>query len=342
MLFSNHQLPYRSAYRFSPIVLDYLDREPFLEPFRSSWPTPEGIAAAIQRKQEQSIDRDLLYTALTRQYEGLSEQEAVTGAITALKEATTFTVCTAHQPNLATGPLYFIYKILHAVQLARQLAATFPNYRFVPVYYMGCEDADLDELNHFFVEGKKYVWETGQTGAVGRMTVDAQLSGLLAELEQQLSVYPFGRESMALLRRCYRERANENGDRQTILRATLELVHELFGRYGLVVLVPDTDALKRTMIPVFREELLQQQSAGMVAGTSSRLNERYKVQAHARDINLFYLKDNIRERIEKEGAEFRVVHTEIRFTQEELLQELDNHPDRFSPNVILRGLYQET
>jgi uncharacterized protein YllA (UPF0747 family) len=97
------------------------------------------------------------------------------------------------------------------------------------------------------------------------------------------------------------------------------------------------------MIPVFREELLQQPAAAIIEKSAAALNEAdYKVQASAREINLFYLKDDIRNRIEKKGEQYQVVDTNLRFSQEEMLAELDTHPDRFSPNVILRGLYEET
>ena len=76
--------------------------------------------------------------------------------------------------------------------------------------------------------------------------------------------------------------------------------------------------------------------------TTVKLDELYKVQAHPRDINLFYLKDDIRERIEVREGKYEVLNSKIVFTKEELLTELRNHPERFSPNVILRGLYQET
>jgi bacillithiol synthase len=68
----------------------------------------------------------------------------------------------------------------------------------------------------------------------------------------------------------------------------------------------------------------------------------YKVQAHPRDINLFYLKDDLRERIEIKDDRYEVLNSKISFSKEEILAELKEHPERFSPNVILRGLYQET
>ena len=87
---------------------------------------------------------------------------------------------------------------------------------------------------------------------------------------------------------------------------------------------------------------MNQTASGIVEKTSAKLEELYKVQAHPREINLFYLKGDIRERIEMRNGRYEVLNSKISFAKEELLAELHNHPERFSPNVILRGLYQET
>ena len=94
------------------------------------------------------------------------------------------------------------------------------------------------------------------------------------------------------------------------------------------------------MQQVFEDDLLKQTASGIVAETSAKLEELYKVQAHPRDINLFYLADNLRERIEQRDSHYEVLNSGIRFSREELLNELREHPERFSPNVILHGLYQ--
>ncbi|MBD0352490.1 MAG: bacillithiol biosynthesis BshC, partial [Flavisolibacter sp.] len=168
---------------FSKIVVDYLEGNEQLQPFYLHPPTLEGINQAIHQKQQQKIDRTLLVQVLQDQYKGKEQGEAVKQNIEALLSPDTFIVCTAHQPNLCTGPLYFIYKILHAIKLAAYLHRQLPHYKFVPVYYMGSEDADLAELNHFTIEGKRYEWQTDQKGAVGRMKVDKKLITLLDELE---------------------------------------------------------------------------------------------------------------------------------------------------------------
>ena len=211
-----------------------------------------------------------------------------------------------------------------------------PGHNFVPVFYIGSEDADLDELNHIYVGGEKLVWNTKQTGAVGRMKVDKELIRLIGLMDGQLSVLPNGKEIVTLMKECYKE-----GD--TIQSSTFKIVNALFGEFGLVVLLPDNPELKRQMIPIFKDDLLNQTASDIVEKTAEQLSEAgYKVQANPREINLFYLKDNIRERIEKLNGEWRVVSGKEKFSQKDLTRELEEHPDHFSPNVILRGLYQET
>ena len=100
-------------------------------------------------------------------------REQVNKNIDLLNKENTFTICTAHQPNLLTGYLYFIYKIVHAIKLADELNEQHADKRFVPVYFMGSEDNDLDELGRFRYNSEQYVWDAdGQTGAVGRMEYD--------------------------------------------------------------------------------------------------------------------------------------------------------------------------
>jgi bacillithiol synthase len=334
-MFAAQHISYNQTASFSKIVNDYLEGAASIRPFYLHSPDIDGIKTAIEERKDIQTDRQTLVEVLKEQYATVQCTEQVQANITALTSTTTFTICTAHQPNLFTGPLYFIYKILHAVKLADELQKSLPAYRFVPVYYMGSEDADLAELNNFTVEGKKYVWNTSQKGAVGRMKVDKLLLQLIDELAGQLSVEKYGNEFITLLKESF-----PLGN--TIQQATLELVNALFGELGLVVLIADDARLKRQMSGVFEEDLYQQKPSAVVEKTCKQLGEGYAVQANPREINLFYLKDDVRERIERKGDRFFVVHSGISFTEGELQEELAEHPERFSPNVILRGLYQET
>uniref|UniRef100_UPI0030F86353 bacillithiol biosynthesis protein BshC n=1 Tax=uncultured Wocania sp. TaxID=2834404 RepID=UPI0030F86353 len=67
----------------------------------------------------------------------------------------------------------------------------------------------------------------------------------------------------------------------------------------------------------------------------------YNIQVNPREINLFYLKENLRERIVFEDDVYKVNNTDITFTKNEILNEVKYHAERFSPNVIMRPLYQE-
>ena len=251
-----------------------------------------------------------------------------------LKE-NTFTVTTAHQPNIFTGPLYFFYKILHTIHLAAELKKQFPEHNFVPVYYMGSEDADLQEVGSYTLAGEAYHWNTKQKGAIGRMKVDDELIKLLQNLEGYWLVQPAGKEALDVLKQAYQKG-------KTISEATLYLVHAYFGKYGLVVLQPDNAQLKAVFVDVMEKELRTGFSQKAIQSTKENLANTYHVQSDGRDLNLFYLKDNTRARIEKQGNAYIVVDTEMRFTEEEIVKELHAHPEMFSPNVILRGVYQET
>lgn len=332
---SSTYLPCNKTNAFSTLVTDYLSGKNSLKDFYQHAPTLDGIKDAMQSRRQFSTDRSLLVKTLQEQYNGINLTHKQQQYLQQLADENAFTICTAHQPNIFTGHLYFIYKILHAVKLAETLSVQIKDASFVPVYYMGSEDADLEELGHIFINGQKYEWKTKQSGAVGRMKVDEALIKLLDDISGQLTVQPFGIEIVEMIKRCYTIGTS-------IEQATFKLVNELFADYGLLILLPDSPSLKAAFAPVIEKELLEGFSHKAVAETVEAFPKEYKVQASGREINLFYLRDNIRERIELKDKNYTVVNTDYVFTKEEILDELKNNPERFSPNVILRPVFQET
>jgi bacillithiol biosynthesis cysteine-adding enzyme BshC len=328
------RLSYDQTGYFPKIITDYLEGADGLSAFYAHPVSPEGILASIAARKEFATHRQVLVAALQRQYTKVVPVPSVERNIESLLKEEVFTVCTAHQPTLFAGPLYFIYKILHTIRLAAELRRQHPQFGFVPVFYMGSEDADLDELGHVWLDSEKLVWDTWQKGAVGRMHTQG-LNSLIERIEGEFSVQPHGKELCDMLKDAYL-------DSPDIQTATFRLIHRLFGEYGLVVLIADEPDLKRLMIPVFEEELFSQTSSGIVEKTIKELSKHYKVQANPRAINLFYLKDDLRGRIERVGEKFMVHDSSLVFGEEEMREELHRYPERFSPNVILRGVYQET
>lgn len=329
-------IPYDNTGNFSDLVLDYLKAHPAVEPYYNYTPDAKGIAQAITDRSKYPVNRAVLTHVLNKQYTHLNKHDKVIENIARLADDNTFTICTAHQPNLMTGYLYFIYKIIHAIKLADELNTQYTDKHFVPVYYMGSEDNDLDELGTFRYNNHKYVWDAaGQTGAVGRM----QTSSLKPLLDEVFKVLGPPGENLDNLKEILTQAYLQH---HTIGEATQYLVNELFGRYGLIVLNPDEAELKKQILPILQDDLQSHLAYALVSENTEALEELYKVQAYPRFINLFYLRGNIRERIEKRNGRWIVLNTDIQWTEEDLLAELNEHPDRFSPNVILRGIFQES
>jgi len=348
MKFKATPIPYRATGLFSNLVNDYMESKGEAASFVNYAPTIDGYKKAIEQRASFPSNRKVLVEVLQNQYiqlakdinesNALNNKEAfklVNENVSLLLKENTFTVTTAHQPNIFTGPLYFIYKIIHAIELAAELKKQFPQHNFVPVYYMGSEDADLQEVGAYTLAGEAYQWNTKQKGAIGRMKVDDELIKLLENLAGYWSVKSSGKETLEVLKQAYQKG-------KTISEATLALVHAYFGKYGLVVIQPDDAKLKSLFVEVMEKELRTGFSQKAIHATKEKLASTYHVQSDGRDLNLFYLKENSRTRIEKQGSDYIVVETDIRFTEEEIVKELYAHPERFSPNVILRGVYQET
>jgi bacillithiol synthase len=340
MINTPKQIAYEATGSFSKMVLDYVKGDEQLRPFYAQPVSVEGIKKMIEERKAFATDRKLLVDVLQKHYARASPTAQQLQSIQLLANNNCFTVTTAHQPNIFTGHLYFIYKILHAIKLCERLKAEMPENDFVPVYYMGSEDADLEELGHIYINGVKHEWQTNQTGAVGRMKVDKALIKMLDAIAGEIIVHPYGNEIIEQMKACYTEGA-------TIEQATFKLVNALFGEYGLIILLPDDADYKKAFIPVVEKELKEQFSHPIVEATSTRFPKQYKVQAGGRELNMFYLKDDSRERIVKENSpqgpaeKFKIQNSKLEFDEAGIINELKQSPERFSANVILRPVFQE-
>ncbi len=327
-------IPYQHTGYFSKMVIDYLQQDEKIRPFYKHPVSIEGLKGAIKARKATQNYRQLLFSVLQNQYKGFELTPTQQNNLDNLLLDNTFTITTAHQPNIFTGHLYFIYKILHTVKLAGELSVQMPENNFVPMFYMGSEDADLDELGHVYIDGERLTWDTKQTGAVGRMKVDNALLGLIDRMAGRLEVLPYGKEIIELFKNTYTLGT-------TIQQATLHLVNSLFNAVGLLVLIPDNANLKRPFNQVIKREITERFSHQLVEGTAKKMGEHYKVQASGRELNLFYLLDDNRERIEFANNRFEVKSLQLKWTEKEIINEVDLHPERFSANVILRGVFQE-
>ncbi len=318
---------------FSKLAIDIVNENNAIKDFLQAFSSDENILKQIEFKQKQEIDRTLLCEVLINQYQDITLSPEVQSNIEALKNKNTFTICTAHQPCIFTGPLYFIYKIAHAIKVAQYCNQKFSQYHFVPVFYMGTEDNDLDEIGSVKIYQQAYLWKSEQQGASGRMMTDD-----MQTLKQQiLSLLDLNCPDEKWLYDLFNNAYKQN----TLSQATRVIVNALFEKYGLVVIDADEKKLKKNFTEVIKNELLHHKSFNLIQGTIKKLENSYSVQARGRQINLFYLKESLRERIEDSTTEWIVKNTNIHFDKTRLLNEINSYPENFSPNVILRPLYQE-
>lgn len=320
--------------QFSFKDVSYTNELPALRSFYNYEPSIEGFAQAIKDRKKTTIDRATLVKVLQAQYTALSDAPLVNTHIQALANPNAFTIITAHQPSLFTGPLYYIYKIISMIHLCRKLKAAYPENEFIPTFVTGGEDHDFEEVNYINLFGKKLYWENDLNGSVGMMPTEG-LAPTLVQLKEILGNSEKATEIFEIIENAYTTN-------KIYSKATVQLVHELFKEYGLVVANMNHPDLKRLFIPQIKEEIFNQPSQALVQATADKLAKiDFKPQAYPREINFFYLRENLRERIVFEDDLYKVLNTDYQFTKAELEAEIDNHPAYFSPNVVMRPIYQE-
>jgi bacillithiol biosynthesis cysteine-adding enzyme BshC len=280
----------------------------------------ENLGIQLQKKQANYAPeiRATLVSELQKQFPNLSADSPVKQNIEKLAFDTTFTVTTGHQLNIATGPAYVIYKIIHCIRLAEELKTTYPNNDFVPVFWLATEDHDIEEVNHTTLFGKKIAWNEQQGGAVGQYTLN-QWEEMKSEIAAFFQNHPDSEIHQLL--------AKYTGS--TVAQATQQLYHNLFERFGVIVIEPNVHGLKKLFAGTMQREAKSPFVEQCVLETNKQIEKLgFTPQAFARPINLFSLSKGKRERVLE--------------VNENILQAIQDTPELFSPNVMLRPAYQET
>jgi len=326
-------IDYSDTLSFSPLLIKYLENDPRLKNFYGNRPDEAGFAKQINNKS--FAHRAILVKSLLAQQENCNASKESIANIHLLAEPNAYTITTGHQLNIFTGPLYFIFKIATTIKLATDLKEQFPENNFVPIYWMASEDHDFEEINHTKAFNSTIKWEKEAKGATGRLKLN-DIQEAVKAYQNILGLSDNSCKLSKIIENAYLNQPN-------LADATRSLVNQLFGDYGLVTIDADSTELKEIFIPVIKTDLIEQNSSREVEKTSKELeNIRFKSQVHVRDINFFYLGDQFRERIVlNKNGDYEVLNQDLLFTREELIQEIEKHPERFSPNVIMRPVYQE-
>lgn len=299
---------------------DLLAGAPSIAPFCGAFFHQFDPALTAATRKSKPVNRALLVETLRNQNAGLPNHEKVMQQIALLTDENTFTVTTGHQLCLGTGPLYSIYKAITAVALAAECKRRCPELNFVPVFWMASEDHDAEEVNHYFLSfTEKRSYTAPFAGAVGRhlLTDEVQQWGTAFSKH-----YQPGRKWSEAFRL---------------------LLHELLGSEGLVLLDGDDAALKATFAPAMARELEQSLIHQQVTQTIGAMEAAgYEAQATPREVNLFYLDDEQRQLIVPAADGFSLKDGSRKRSQAEWNALLQAHPECFSPNVLMRPLYECT
>lgn len=321
--------------KFSSLIFEYLTQNKNIEEFYGLFPNESSLIQQAEKKLKQFQHRKLIQQVITEQMTNHELSDKQKENLKKFELENTVTITTGHQLNLFTGPIYFFYKILQTIKCCEWMSERHSEFNFVPIFWMATEDHDFQEINHFYFKNKKFSWNKEFGNAVGRMDLKG-IDKVFEQFESQLNSSKNAQELRDLIQKSYKSSDNFS-------QATQKLVQQLFGEFGLLMLDADNAQLKKIMIPAFEKDLIQHEAYEIVSNSNQKLlDKNYNIQVNPRKINLFYLKNDKRERIIEENKQFKLLDSNQKFTQTEILEELRNYPERFSPNVILRPLFQET
>ncbi len=308
-----------------------------LRSFFEHWRDSFSVAELANRKRHSYSEeiRSTLVEVLKEQYQGIEQSENVVDNIQKLKNGA-MCVTTAHQLNIFSGPLYIPLKIADTIALAKQWTSEL-NEDVVPVFWLGGEDHDFEEINHTFLFGKKIEWQLEHTGEVtGKLSTDT----IQDSVQEYCNLLGDSSDEQAL--KAAIKSAYSQG--KTLAQAARLFLHFLFGEHGLIILDANDKRLKQYAKSIFAADVKYQSSFQFVNQTILQLEANgFEGQASARPINFFYIDEKqIRHRVDQVDARFETSDKILSWTKNELLLEIEKSPERFSPNVILRPIYQET
>ena len=318
---------------WNPLMSAYIAKDERLSELYSVYPSKSNLLKQLPgRGLAQEIREDLV-EVLTEQYKTadlLTDYRAK--LIEKLLNPNSRTVTSGHQLGLFGGPAYFVYKIAGLIKLAQELDVI--ETPVLPIFWMATEDHDFEEINHFYLGEDRIEWKREGAGACGRMSFEG-IEQVQNDLRKALGNRPDSDRLLGLFESTYLKSKN-------LSEATLKLVHAIFEGQDLLCLDADSKVLKAHFVPYMKQELLAQVAEPLVNEKSAVLKGLgYKAQVFPREINLFFLTDDGRYRIEKRGEDYGLVDADQTWTEEELLKKLEENPQSFSPNALLRPLYQE-
>jgi len=302
----------------------------------------------IKELQQRKFERNVLHRVLNDQNREFHSGIKTLANIDLLGNDNTFAVVTGQQLGFFGGPLYTIYKAITTVKLANKLAQDFPEYNFVPVFWLEGEDHDFEEINktkylnsnnelsvaEYLIGGKPL---ERNIGATGNIIFDEYIDQFFSSIESTLPKTDYTAALFELMRGYY-----SKGN--SFLKAFAGFFNHVYEDSGLVFINTNQPDFKKILSPLFVNEInSNSQTSKLVIQKSVELEEHYHAQIKAKALNLFMFYKGGRHLIEpSENGDYYLKNLRQRYTKEELLFIAVNTPELLSPNVVMRPLCQDT
>lgn len=282
---------------------------------------------------------------LVNQYSNLNPSSLTRENINKISDKKTLTIVTGQQLGILGGPLYTFYKIITTIKLSRFLSERYNDYNFVPVFWMEADDHDfnevrttkvIDEANSLLTIGyKEEIEEDDLKQSVGMINLESSINDFFNKLNNSLKTTDFKPSILDRLKNIYKEGTS-------FKVAFRELLFNYFDEFGLVIFDPQDNEVKKLLKPIFKKEITDFRiHTERLVQVSATLEELYHAQVKVKPVNLFLRVDEGRYSIEPVDNEYRLRRKRKSFSQEQLLELLENEPDKFSPNVLLRPICQD-
>ncbi|MBI3787651.1 MAG: bacillithiol biosynthesis cysteine-adding enzyme BshC [Ignavibacteriales bacterium] len=332
---------------FSSLFLDYVNDYAKLQEFyNGNFQSDNDWKSVIQKVVERPLDRSSIVQILTNQNRNFHCGVRTLAHIDSLLNDNTVAVVTGQQVGLFTGPLYTIYKTLTTLKLVEKLAKRFPEYNFVPIFWLEGEDHDYEEVSSINLintgnDVAKFEYQLGgnkpdkNLGAVGTLEFDETIDTLFQNIDQALVQTEFKPKVLELFKTAYQKGMTFN-------RAFVHLMNVLLEDSGLVFLDPHDIEVKKLLAPLFKRELAETPKfCQLVIDQSAELEKRYHAQIKPKSLNLFLFHHGGRFLLEPKPDGYGLKGTRQHLTKEQVQEFINNSPELFSPNVVLRPLCQD-
>jgi bacillithiol synthase len=332
---------------YSPLFVDYVsDFSKVQQFYHWNFRNENHWKTLLKRVTERSIDRSSLVKILGEQNRNFHCGVRTLANIDALLNDNTVAIVTGQQVGLFTGPLYTILKTLTTLKLVEQLAERYPEYNFVPVFWLEGEDHDYEEVNSIQVvtaaneiAEMKYELkppsDDENLGAVGKIEFDETIDSIFAGLDQSLVQTEFKPKVLELFRTAYQKGMTFN-------RAFAHLLNVLLENSGLVFLDPNDKEVKKLLAPLFQRELAETPKfCQLVVDQSAELEKQYHAQIKPKSLNLFFFHRGGRYLLEPRPDDYTLKGTRQHLTKEFVTEAAKNTPELFSSNVVLRPICQD-